>query len=74
MAGVKASAASQGSGITKAGRWTVILASLLTSMNRAASVVAHRLVDQGLDLNQARLCVIPVPSNTTSRARRRRTR
>ena len=76
MEAFKARVASQGPGIPDRGRWSVILVTLRTSMNsidRATRVVAHRLVGQGFDLNQAQLCVIPVSSNTASRAGRRRT-
>ena len=75
MTALKAIVALQRPGNTNTRRWTVILATLGTWMNSIdrATRVAHRLVGQGFDLNQAQLCVIPVSSNTTSHARRRRT-
>jgi len=42
-------------------------------IDRAIRAVAHRVTDRELHLNQAQLCMIPVSSETTPRATRRRT-
>jgi len=75
MEACKARVASQGSGNTHTGPWSVILAAVRTSissMGNATLAVGHRLVGQGFQLNHAQLGLIPV-STTISRATRRRT-
>ena len=42
-------------------------------IERAIRAGAHWMTDRELHLNQAQLCVIPVSSETTPRATRRRT-
>jgi hypothetical protein len=74
MAVLKAKVASLRRGITHTG-WRIVIAPALDTMIRcidsATRGVAHRLVGQGFELNQAQLCVIPVSSKATSRTRRR---
>ena len=42
-------------------------------IDRAIRIVSQRLAGQGFHPNQAQLCMIPVSSEDTSRATRRRT-